>query len=165
LVNLQRANYLPNLVFLGNFDHFFGSDDFGDIFAFEDFGKDYQLALGLQWTLFNGLARKNNVDEAKSNYRRMLLQNEQVISGIEMEIRQLYWQLQQYETDYRTALSSLDMAKKLLEIANVQYDEGLITFVEFNDAKLAHDATQLSYYQSLYNYNTALTNFLKGIGR
>ncbi len=95
----------------------------------------------------------------------MLLQNEQVIAGIEMEIRQLHWQLKQHETDYRSALSSLEMAKKLLEIADVQYEEGMITFVEYQDAKLAHDATQLKYYQSLYKYNTALTNFLKGIGR
>ncbi len=165
LVNLQRATYLPSIVFQGMFDHYSGSDDFADYFAFDDFGKEYQLMLGLQWTLFNGFSRKNKVDEAKANHRKMLLQNEQVIAGIEMEIRQLHWQLKQHETDYRSALSSLEMAKKLLEIADVQYEEGMITFVEYQDAKLAHDATQLKYYQSLYKYNTALTNFLKGIGR
>jgi outer membrane protein TolC len=94
----------------------------------------------------------------------MILQNEQAISGINAEIRQVHWMLEQSRVEYETALSSIKEAEKLIEIANVQYEEGLITFVELNDAQLAYDATQLKYYQSLYNFNVAMSNYKLAIG-
>jgi outer membrane protein TolC len=82
-----------------------------------------------------------------------------------MEIRTSYWKLDQYRTDYESAKSQLEEAEKLIEIAKVQDEEGLITFVELQDAQLAHDAIMLQYYQSLYNYNNALIDFNMAMGR
>jgi len=59
----------------------------------------------------------------------------------------------------------LDEAQKLIDIANVQHEEGMITFVELNDAQLAYDATLLKYHTSLYNFNSDLSDFNLSIGK
>ncbi|MBN2541427.1 TolC family protein [bacterium] len=164
VIRAYQAEYLPNIVVMGTFDNYYASNDLSDYLAIDDFSREWFVGLGLQWEIFNGLNRENRISEAKINHKQLMLQNEQLLSGIKAEINQVYWQLESYETDYNTALSSLKEGEKLLEIANVQYEEGLITFVELNDAQLAYEATQLRYYSSLYNYNVALVNYYRAMG-
>ncbi len=165
LIRLHQSAYLPAIVAQGKFDMFSASDTLENYFSFDDFSKDYSVMLGLQWELFSGFKKKSKVDQARLDYKKMKISKRQMDAGIEMEIRQALWQLEQYEMDYESALSSLEEAEKLIEIANVQYEEGLITFVELNDAQLAYDATQLNYNRSLFNYSTALSDYYRAIGK
>jgi len=165
VIGLYRANYIPNLVFQGSFEHMYASDELGDYAAVDDFSKDYTIALGLQWTLFDGFKRESMIAESKANYKKLTFAKEQAIAGIKTEIRNTCWRLEQSKNDFESALSSLDEAQKLIDIANVQHEEGMITFVELNDAQLAYDATLLKYHTSLYNFNSDLSDFNLSIGK
>ncbi len=165
LVGLYRSQLLPNIAAQGKFAFTTGSDEVGDFFKFDDYGKDWTVGVGLQWTLFDGLNRLQKISEAKSDLQNMKLTAEQARAGIDLEIRQNHWQLTQYKTDFESARASQQEAQKLMDIANIQFKEGLITFVELSDAQLAFDATQLKYFKALYNYNIALSNFKKIVGK
>jgi outer membrane protein len=168
LKNVYRAYeaaYFPNIAAQATFSNVYGSDEIGDIFALDDFIQDWTIGVGLQWTLFDGFNRSQKVGEAKRDYEKLKLTAEQVKLGIDAEIHQKFWQLEQYRTDYSSALASIEQAQKMLDIANVQFKEGLITFVELNDAQLAFDATQLRYHQALYNYNIALSDYNRAVGK
>jgi outer membrane protein TolC len=164
LVRLYQSNYLPVIGIQGAFQHTYGSNSIGDFFKFDEFGKDYTVGIGLSWTLFDGLNRTFKVAESKRDYEKLMIQSEAIVKGIDAEIRSAYWSLGQAEIDYNSALSSLEESDKLQKIANAQFESGLITFVELNDAELAVSATQLQFYKSLYTYNTALAKFNKATG-
>lgn len=112
-----------------------------------EFGRGRNFAtvsVLLNWTLFDGGTRRAQVHEARVAQRQAELQREQIGQQIRLEVQQALDQLQTSEASLRTAEVRADAARAAFRIAGRKRDEGVISQVEFLDARTALTAAELN---------------------
>lgn len=116
-------------------------------------GEDYGFGRGrnfatvsvlLNWTLFDGGTRRAEVRQARVAQRQAELQREQVGQQIQLEVQQSLDRLQTSEASLRTAEARAAAARAVFRIAGRKRDEGVISQVEFLDARTALTAAELN---------------------
>jgi len=116
-------------------------------------GEDYGFGRGrnfatvsvlLNWTLFDGGTRRAEVRQARVAQQQAELQREQVGQQIQLEVQQTLDRLQTSEASLRTAEARAAAARAVFRIAGRKRDEGVISQVEFLDARTALTAAELN---------------------
>lgn len=116
-------------------------------------GEKYEFGRGrnfatvsvlLNWTLFDGGARRAQVREARVAQRQAELQREQAAQQIQLEVQRALDRLQTSEASLRTAEARADAARAAFRIAGRKRDEGMISQVEFLDSRTALTAAELN---------------------
>jgi len=116
-------------------------------------GEDYSFGRGrnfatvsvlLNWTLFDGGTRRADVRQARVAQQQAELQREQMGQQIQLEVQQTLDRLQTSEASLRTAEARAAAARAVFRIAGRKRDEGVISQVEFLDARTAMTAAELN---------------------
>ncbi|MEN6316383.1 MAG: TolC family protein [Clostridiaceae bacterium] len=98
----------------------------------------------------------------KSNNLKYSIKDERI--SVEYRVRSDYNNLLNLLDDVKIAKLDYDMSEKLLAIAQVKYDKGLISNFEYQRLVGERDASQLAYNQAKLNYYLAVENFKTYIG-
>jgi outer membrane protein TolC len=112
-----------------------------------EFGRGRNFAtvsVLLNWTLFDGGTRRAQVHEARVAERQARVQREQLDQQIQLEVQQALDRLQTSEASLRTAAARAAAAQAAFRIAGRKRDEGVISQVEFLDARTALTAAELN---------------------
>ncbi len=137
-VDLARADALPSLA-LG-VDAGIQGDKYG-------FGPDYNYVSGsllLTWKFYAGGGLKARESAARASERRMQLKRQDIANQIKVGVLQAQ---DRYDTALKsltTAQARLDAAQAAYRIAERKRDEGVITQVEYLDARNALTAAELN---------------------
>ncbi len=112
-----------------------------------EFGRGRNFAtvsVLLNWTLFDGGTRRAQVHEARVAERQARLQREQLDQQVQLEVQQALDRLQTSEASLRTATARAAAAQAAFRIAGRKRDEGVISQVEFLDARTSLTAAELN---------------------
>jgi outer membrane protein TolC len=112
-----------------------------------EFGRGRNFAtvsVLLNWTLFDGGTRRAQVHEARVARQQAQLQREQLDQQVQLEVQQSLDRLQTSEASLRTATARAAAAQAAFRIAGRKRDEGVISQVEFLDARTALTAAELN---------------------
>jgi outer membrane protein TolC len=112
-----------------------------------EFGRGRNFAtvsLLLNWALFDGGSRASEVSAARASERRARTQRDELAQQIELEVRQSLDQLETTASSLRTAAARTDAARAAFRIASRKRDEGVISQVEFIDARSALTGAELN---------------------
>ncbi|MFQ6040460.1 MAG: TolC family protein [Candidatus Poribacteria bacterium] len=163
LVNIAKAGNKPNLMFLSNYDANFstGYEEGVD----RDWKKSWNITLALNIPIFDGLATRARVKQAKSGLNQIKLGKSQLLDGIQLEVKSAYLALQEAQALLDAQRETVQQAEEGLRIANLQHENGMITSVELTDAELALTQAQVNQLQALYDYTIAIAKIEKAIGR
>jgi len=126
---------------------------------------DWNLGFSVNIPLFDGFATKSRVSQAKSNINELDLVEKQIQEGIKLEISQAISDLELAKENIFSQEENVNQAKKALQIAKVQYAEGVITSLEEMDTQLALTIAQTNYLQALADYLVARARYNRAIGR
>ena len=102
------------------------------------------IALVFNWTLFDGGARRADVDAARFGQRQAHLQEVQLAAQIQLEVQQALDRLNTATGSLATAAARADVARAAFRIAGRKRDEAVISAVEFIDARAALTAAELA---------------------
>jgi len=154
-VTVYRAQRWPSLSLLGNL----GFQAFPNRVTPPGFGewrKDWYVALGVSWNVFNGFRTKGQITEAQAQLRQARVEEAQLKEALEI-------QLEAGLADYRMALAQLDarqetvtLAERAHELAESRFANGLSTQLEVSDAALLLDEARVNQVQAMYDYVKAL---------
>ncbi|MBN2780662.1 MAG: TolC family protein [Candidatus Marinimicrobia bacterium] len=140
-VKASKEAYLPSVS---------GSYTYSDGFDPADTPVN-SVGLNASWTLFNGLSRRENVQQQK-------LQLEQTRIGVDNTVRMLEQQLQNYYTQFETYTAMIDISERRLvsarrdfEIVNQQYELGKVTILERMQAHLSVLSAESSLVEAQYS--------------
>jgi outer membrane protein TolC len=137
-VNIARADRWPTLSL--------GAD--GGIQGEEyEFGRGSNYAtvsLLLNWTFFDGGARRAAVREASSVARRTATQLEELTQQVQLEVQQSLDRLNTSADSLATADARAEAARAAFRIASRKRDEGAISQVEFIDARSSLTSAELN---------------------
>lgn len=163
LVSVAKAGNKPNLVFMSNYDANFSTSYEEGIDR--DWKRTWNVTLAVDIPIFDGLATRARVKQAKSGLNQVKLGKAQLEDGINLEVKSAYLSLQEAQALIDAQKETVQQAEESLRIANLQHENGMITTVELTDAELALTQARVNRLQALYDYTVAIARLEKAIGK
>jgi outer membrane protein TolC len=118
----------------------------------------------LSWTLWDGLQRKNRVQQRQIAVQRAEIAHAQLEQSVRLEVEQAI-------RDLRTARERILTQEKNVSTAELNYDhassrlrEGVASPLEERDASELLDQSRLNYLQAVFDFNQALSQLETALG-
>lgn len=131
----------------------------------EEMNRIWNLGVALNVPIFDGLATRAAVKQAESGLKQTQLGKQQMTDAIELEVRSAYLNLLEAKTLIDVQRETVEQAQESVRIANLRYENGMITSVELTDAQLALSQAEVNRLQSLHDYAVGLARLEKAIGQ
>ena len=112
------------------------------------FGDGYNFgtaSLVFTWRLFDGGGDEARVRQARAAERQVVLRQEEIAQQIRLEVQQAFDRLTTSRDSLATAAARADAARAAFRIASRKRDEGVISQVEFIDARSALTGAELNH--------------------
>jgi len=123
----------------------------GEEYRFGD-GYNYGTAsLIFTWRIFDGGGDTARVHQARAAEKQLVLRQEEIAQQIRLEVQQSYDRLTTARDSLATAAARADAARAAFRIASRKRDEGVISQVEFIDARSALTSAELNHNLTRYS--------------
>jgi outer membrane protein TolC len=161
-IDYYRYGFLPTLSSFYNYNRVYQNNEFSELYktAYPNQQAGAQFAL----PLFTGLRRIQNLKIAR-------LQDERLDLDLFDARNQITTEYDQALGTYKGALSqlnalqlNLDDAKEVYRVINLQYREGIKTFLELTIAEADLRTAQLNYYNALFNVLSSKLDVQRALG-
>ena len=157
-VDIAKTRNRPALSFFTNYQ-------FDHNERLVEMNRIWNLGFALNVPIFDGLATRAAVKQAESGLKQTQLGKQQVTDAIELEVRSAYLNLLEAKTLINVQRETVAQAQESVRIANLRYENGMITSVELTDAQLALSQAEVNRLQSLHDYAVGLARLEKAIGQ
>ena len=144
---------------------FFTTYQFNHNERLEEMDRIWNLGFALNVPIFDGLATRAAVKQAESGLKQTQLGKQQMTDAIELEVRSAYLNLLEAKTLINVQRETVEQAQESVRIANLRYENGMITSVELTDAQLALSQAEVNRLQSLHDYAVGLARLEKAVGQ
>lgn len=158
----NRWSFLPTVSAVGNYNLLYFNNEFSNLY-----NQSYPTSsVGLQVSLplFQGTRRTQNLRIAQLQEQRLDVAIEDTRKVLHTEYQAA---LANYKSDYmewQTLQNNLQMAQEVYDIIKLQYDEGVKAYVDLIVAESELRATQLNYYNALYNLMASKLDYQRALG-
>lgn len=125
----------------------------------------YNLGGYLNFPTINGMLIKNEIKEARYLYDKELANAQITQNKIYLEIQNAYLTLIEKKNQIPVAILQVKQAKENYELSYGRYRVGEANPIELKEAQTTYQSAQLSYYNALYQYNSAKAALEKAIGK
>jgi outer membrane protein len=157
LLKITWAQYVPDFSVVARYSY--RSDFFK--FTPNNWENYYTINLGVRLPIFTGLKRSSQVGEMQVMNKIIDLNLKQLNDATILEVQNKYRTVkQEYET-IQLGIKNMESAAEGVRIAELNYQEGLITILELNSSINELTRAKVNYLQSLYNYNIAIAEIEK----
>lgn len=107
--------------------------------------------------------QKHKIDNAKIQVQLAENEIDQAKQDIYFEVQNLYINMMQLEKQIPLLAVKVKQTLENFELADGRHAVGLGDYIELQDAKVNYNNAQVSYVQTVYNYNVARANLEKAI--
>ena len=114
-------------------------------------------------TSVNIKGQKHRIDNAKLQVQLAEAEIDQAKQDIYFEVQNLYISMIQLEKQIPLLAVKVKQTLENFELADGRYAVGLGDYIQLQDAKVNYNNAQVSYVQTVYNYNVARANLEKAI--
>jgi len=151
----SKANF-PKLEAQGAYGR--GGQSFNDTYGFN-------YGVYLNFPVINAMMTKNLIKEDRALYDSELSSAQLTKNNVYLEIQSAYLSLYEKKNQIPVALLQVKQAKENYELSAGRYKVGVGNPTELKDAQNTYQSAQLSYYKSLFEYNSAKAQLEKAIGK
>ncbi|MCB9206485.1 MAG: TolC family protein [Ignavibacteriales bacterium] len=153
--SIQLSKYLPGISFAADYGFQ------GEKYQF-DKDHDYWMAsVVLQWNLFNGLRDYSQKEQAEIERKKVETQKEELKKQIALQIREAY---KNYESAFKSIKSAQEMhvsLKSSFRIIDKKYKEGMISYIEFLDARNKLTQSEIGEVLAVYDFQQKIAELEK----
>ncbi len=121
-------------------------------FDFTRFGPLFTLGLGASLNLFDGGTRKKRVEEIHIQQEILEHNREQLKQKFEIEVTQLYYELQSIEAQLVSEQAAVDFAKRSYQATKKRYENNRAILIEVIQAQNRITSAELSNVLTQYDY-------------
>ena len=129
--------------------------------------SNYGFNIGgyLTFPTINLMLMKNEIKEAKYLYDKELAAAVNTQNNIYLEIQNAYLKVDEKRNQLPVSIVQVKQAKENYELSYGRYRVGEASPTELKDAENTYEQAQLTYYTSLYEYNSAKAGLERAIGK
>lgn len=155
-MKLVKKSYFPTLSVEGQYQR--GGKSWNSNYG-------YNFGGYLNFPTINGMLIKNEIKEARYLYDKELANAKNTQNTIYLEIQNAFLKLQEKKNQMPVAILNVKQSKENYELSYGRYRVGEASPTELKDAQINYQQAQLSYYNALYQYNSAKAELEKAIGK
>ena len=164
-VKVEQANQNLKLIRKIWFPQFYIQGQFEIGGRHPDSNYGYSWGGYLNFPTINGMLIKHELREAKALYSKEQANAINTKNKVYLEAQSAYYSLDEKRNKIPVALVGMKQAKDNYELSLNRYKVGVADPVELNNAQVQYFNSQLTYYKTMYEYNSAKANLEKAIGR
>jgi outer membrane protein len=160
MIKIARADLLPTLAVSGAYNTW--ADKF--IFTKNTWQNFYSFNLVLNVPIFNGLQTPAKVAESKALIREIEFAEKGLVNNIKFEVQAAYLTMINAQEALLSQEKNIDAAQESVRVAELNYNEGLITITDLGAAQVALSDARINYLRAIYEYDVSLAQLEKAVG-
>lgn len=161
-VRYNKQAFLPTLSAYANYNLAYFNEQFGKLYN-TDYPNSY-AGLQLAIPIFQGTKRTQNIRIAELQLKRSDWDLAQLREQINTEYTQAMATYRGNLNDFYTLKENVDLANDVYSTVNLQYREGVKTYLDVIVAESDLRTAQLNYFNALYNVLVAKVDLQKSVG-
>ncbi len=161
LLGLSKASFSPDILLSMSYNWRF------DQFSLKpsEWENYYTVSLIVSIPIFSGFSRVADLKISSSTCSALNYTEKAVKDLLALRVRSAYYSLLQAKQRYEAALHTLRQARESVRLAELNYRESLITSLQVQQAQLALSKARLNLSQALFDYNMALAELERVVGK
>ncbi len=159
MLKLAWASYIPNVAIAGDFN--WRADRFS--FSKGALENYYTVNLVVTLPLFDGFSREAKISQSKAELERIDYILKGVERSISLDVRNAILSLKEAKESYESQKTNVAQAEETVRVAELNYEEGLATYLDVLSAHMALTESKMNLAQALYNYNVALAKIERAV--
>ena len=116
------------------------------------------------WAIFDGLATKGRVAQARSALEQAKLTTAEQQLGVDVEVRRAFSTLQESDELVTSSKAVVGQAEESVRLAQARFDAGTATQLDVLQSQVALTEARTNELQALYNHTIALASLRRAIG-
>ncbi len=160
MLKMAYAAFLPDMSIVAQYNY--RSNAFR--FTEGNWNDYYTINLSVSLPIFTGLKRSGQVGELRVLNKSLRLQAEQLDEATRIQIQNLCLTMEQEYQNILSAEKNVETATEGVRIAELNYEEGMITILELNASYNSLTQAKVARLQAIYNYTVAATELEKLTG-
>ena len=157
-VDIAKTRSRPDLGFFSNYQ-------ISQNERLTEMNRIWSLGIQINIPIFDGFATRAALQQTESSLKQIQLGGTQVKVGVEFEVRTAYLNLRGAETIIEVQREAVTQARESVRIANLQFQNGIITTVALTDTQLALAQAEVNRLQAYHDYIVGLARLEKAIGQ
>ncbi len=130
----------------------------------QDAQSVWSTGVGVSFPIFDGFATKAQTQTAEARLAQATLAVQALERGVELETRQAYLAYQEAKASIEALNEAVQQAEEALRIANLSFENGLITSVELADIELQRTQTELNQLRAAHDAAAAAARLARAVG-
>lgn len=163
-VKVNRAGYLPTLSLIGSFQENAQRNKFDFFDTDQPWFETALIGFSLQVPIFDGLQKKNTIQNARIGLEQAQLDQQKATQGIMLEIDKAKTDYLNAKNDVDNQMSNTGLAQKIYDVALEKYKQGVGSSLELTEAESSLYQAQGAYIGALYNLLNAQSKLKKALG-
>jgi outer membrane protein TolC len=160
---MAYSAFLPSLRL--SLSHSTNVFEIGDLTNFEKADASYFFSASLSFNIFNSLNDMTNLKSAKKDVNTKHENLKNTKNAVALEVKQAFLNLENTAEARNLAEESVAAAQEDLNLVKEKYNLGAATILEVLDAEVSYKQAQTSHVEVLYDYNLAVSQLEKALGR
>jgi outer membrane protein TolC len=153
---VEKSEYLPTIAAMGNYNVV-------DV-DYSEYLPDWVVGVGMQWTLFDGMSRKNNIRASETMNNQVEFAEQKANTDLKAYLVKLFQELQM-QMEQKTELeTTLELANEYCSSTKKAFNEGFATSTNVVEANTKVLQVKTKRLKVLYDYDVALAYFLQTVG-
>ena len=149
-VSAAKSRFLPGISAVVDYGYQ------GEVYRFDNHEKFWMANLVASWNLFNGFQDKYKIDQTRVQKKAALLRLEEVKQQIRLQVMEARFNLNTAVRKIETARAQLKAARKSYNLVEVQYGEGMVTHIEYIDARNSLTQAEVNDIVARYDFQIRL---------
>jgi outer membrane protein len=161
-VNYYKNGWLPSLSAVGSYNMLYFNDHFGD-----QYNNNYPtslIGLSLNLPIFTGTKRLQNLSKARLQVDRANLDIVNTKNVINTEYVQALASYKSNYTNWILLKENVDLAKDVYKVVELQYREGIKTYLDVIVSQSDLRTAELNYYNALFTLLSSKIDLQKALG-
>jgi outer membrane protein TolC len=157
------ANNLPSLSL--SLTHSTSAAKFSQLTDFKAANANYTFSVGLGFNIFNGFSDYASVRTARNNVNTANENLKNTKNGVALAVQQAFLDIQRAKEERSLSDQSVASAQEDYNLVKEKYDLGAAAILDLLDAEVALKQAQISQVNALFDYNIAVANLDKAMGK
>ncbi|TFF39188.1 TolC family protein [Mucilaginibacter psychrotolerans] len=167
--NLQNLNvqyykwgFLPSLSATGGYSLAYFNDSFSKLYS-ANFPTSY-VGLSLTFPIFTGTKRLQNLAKARLQVQRTDLDIENTRNAINTQYAQALASYKSNYTNWQVLSENVQLAKDVYKVVDLQYREGIKTYLDVIVSQADLRTAELNYYNALFQLLSSKIDLQRALG-
>jgi len=143
-LKIARAAGLPSVAISGQYNYWADKLSFNK----DTWSSFYQMNLTMSIPIFNGFATGARVGQAKAAIKEIEFNRKGLVDMLKFEVRQAILKINEAKESLLSQEKNVEQAEESLRIADLNFKEGLITMLDYNQAQSALTQAKTNYSHS-----------------